>query len=523
MAFPTGWARKCKITIPDAKIVGSNTDFPILLTEDNFPTEMLDGGVNSALNGGGDVRFSEDSAGAIRMDLDIVTFVTGGTPDVELWTKRPTLNTGAAKDIWVWYSKAGETQPAVTAAYGRNTVYSIEKTRWHLKDGAATEVNLTGNSSYDVVKAGTITEDFVNVAIGKSSADFGGVGHYDLATDPFAGLTAFTLRGWIRNTGTSADGIIGNWQGNANMSALIFTGSSDHLYVRLRNTSGTVATLISSTLVQTQPGTPWYFIAIRYDGSNFYIDIDGVNEKAGAFSGTINTAATNNPEIGRFNSDANTRWAGNLKELALSPSDLGFDWTKTEYNNQSDPATFAIPGTPEAVGSGAILTVQSAVNNHTADSPTLSQAHSLSPNSTSHSQTADIPPLSQGKVITVNDAAHGLSSDQAALNQVHSLTPNNAAHSQAADSPTLTAGQSLGVSDGPHDLTSNDVTLNQLQALVAHNSTHGLMSDMAGTFNPSAFSPNPIRSHKATREKRTSSPSSADRTTHPSNPRTLRI
>ncbi|VAX04180.1 hypothetical protein MNBD_ALPHA03-452, partial [hydrothermal vent metagenome] len=190
MAFPTGWAKKCIITIPDARISGSNTDFSILLTEDNFPVEMLDGGAASALNGGGDVRFSEDSAGLIQLPCEIVSFVTGGTPSAEVHVKLSALNTGADKIFYVWYNKAGEVQPLVTDPFGRNAVYTTEKARYRLQEAGASEGNLTGGTSYDSTKAGTIVADTVNKVFGASSANLNNSGYYDIADDPFAGATS---------------------------------------------------------------------------------------------------------------------------------------------------------------------------------------------------------------------------------------------------------------------------------------------------------------------------------------------
>jgi len=177
MAFPTGWQRKCIITIPDAQISGNNSNFPVLLTEANFPAEMLGGGVNSALNGGGDVRFSEDSAGAIPLACEVVSLVTGAVPSAEVWVKLPTINTGTAKTLYVWYKKSGEVQPVVSAPYGRNAVWADYQAVWHLRDTNWTDSSGNGND-LTLTGTGSITAD--GVLLGASS---------DLRTSNTAALT----------------------------------------------------------------------------------------------------------------------------------------------------------------------------------------------------------------------------------------------------------------------------------------------------------------------------------------------
>ncbi len=77
MAFPDGWGRKQKITIQSTQVVGSgsHSDLPVLVTLDHLDTEVVDAGSNSALNGGGDIRFSTDSAGSTQLACEIVDFV----------------------------------------------------------------------------------------------------------------------------------------------------------------------------------------------------------------------------------------------------------------------------------------------------------------------------------------------------------------------------------------------------------------------------------------------------------------
>ncbi|WP_372899169.1 hypothetical protein, partial [Stieleria sp.] len=100
MAFPTGWTRKCELTFASTP----TADLAALFTEDNLPSEMFDAdGDNPALNGGGDIRFSSDSAGTSQLPCEVVSFVTDNDPangTAQVWVKVP-----AAASVWVWYGK----------------------------------------------------------------------------------------------------------------------------------------------------------------------------------------------------------------------------------------------------------------------------------------------------------------------------------------------------------------------------------------------------------------------------------
>lgn len=126
-SFPSGWGRRQKITINSAEVAGtgSHTDFTAKITLGHLAESVIDAGSNSALNGGGDIRFSSDSAGATQLACEIVNFVTNATyasRKCEIWVKIPSLSTSVDTDIYIWYNKTGETQPAVTGTYMANVI-----------------------------------------------------------------------------------------------------------------------------------------------------------------------------------------------------------------------------------------------------------------------------------------------------------------------------------------------------------------------------------------------------------------
>ena len=80
-----GWNRKQPITIDHNQVAGASDliDFPFLVTLDHLDEEVVDGGAYSALNGGGDLRFSMDSNGNNRLAIEVVEFVTSVTRAID--------------------------------------------------------------------------------------------------------------------------------------------------------------------------------------------------------------------------------------------------------------------------------------------------------------------------------------------------------------------------------------------------------------------------------------------------------
>lgn len=140
MAFPSGWQRRCLLTLDRTVEDG----FPVLLTQANLPSEMLDAdGSNAALEGGGDIRFSSDIDGATQLPCEVVSFVRNNNP--ALGTAQIWVRCGAISSLYVWYKKAGESQPLVTEAFGRNATWDKFHAVYHLE----TEPNNTASEITD--------------------------------------------------------------------------------------------------------------------------------------------------------------------------------------------------------------------------------------------------------------------------------------------------------------------------------------------------------------------------------------
>jgi hypothetical protein len=134
VAFPDGWAHRVAITIDAGDIDADLTSwtlvfdqsFASVLTQVNGPLDA--DGTRASLNGGGDVRFSSDAAGANQLACDIRDWTTNNNPasaTCEVAVGGSGLDPSSSSDttIYMWWGKSGETQPGAATTYGQYNAY----------------------------------------------------------------------------------------------------------------------------------------------------------------------------------------------------------------------------------------------------------------------------------------------------------------------------------------------------------------------------------------------------------------
>ena len=342
MAFPDGWGRRHKITIANTEVDGSSalTDYPMLVTLDHLDTEVVDAGSNSALNGGGDLRFSSDLAGASQLACEVVDFVTNvtaGSRKCEVYVSVPSVSASVDTDIYVWYKKTGEVQPAVTNVYGRNAVWANYEVVCH--DGGPTDS--TGNTT--PVKTGSPTT---------TTGKFTSATNYGLDSDLWwyestvVNSSVFSMQVWayIDNTSvtTKGQGALALLQ-NSGDRAVLAADNSPNEWGNWDDQNSWLR------YGQAQELDVWRSAAVVVNNT---VDRRGYYEGAKlATESAINLTdiAKTKFRMGEAGQGAET-WDGLLCEARLTYLALSDDWISTEYSNQTSPAAFASAGTPVSVG-----------------------------------------------------------------------------------------------------------------------------------------------------------------------------
>lgn len=363
-AFPDGWGRKCKLTIQASKVPETQTNHPVPVDENCLPSEIFAAGAYPALDGGGDIRFSSDASGSTRLSCEVVSWDSTNST-CEVYTKIPSISSSVNTDFYIWYNKAGESQPARDAAYGSEDVWSNSYAFvYHLEEEQAgmnadlyTEETSNSNVGDDSVSA---TGQDGQLGNGQQFDDTDDCIYvpYHAALEP---TTSLTLSVWVKR-----DGALDQYDEVCHKSIsegddppyLLYSlqesnhADRDSLRFNLGHPGGGLNTI--DTYAPMTDAT-WYYYAMSFRNAQ-----DTLYSWQGD-AGTLyevkeydnnNSLATDNTDdlyIGAFFQTNQTirHWGGYIDEVRLSDVGRTKGWIETAYNGQYNPSTFIIEGTPE--------------------------------------------------------------------------------------------------------------------------------------------------------------------------------
>lgn len=361
--FGAGWNRKVAITIDNTKVSGSGdlTDFPVLLTVDNFPSEMFDAdGSYSAKSDGCDVRFSSDEDGAIELPIEVVEFTTDNDPangSAEIYVKIPTLDYNDDTVIYAWYNNASASCYAVDDTYGSENVWDSNYLMvHHLRGAAYTDLDDSTSNDNDFTAEGGSPDYNQAGKLGTSAVNFtaGSSEYLDWAFSGFGSFVSnsnFTNEVWIN---PDLDNVRMSYFCDYNSAGSAVSMCMEGGGYTLANGYWNALTFDSS-VKQMQSGYAystgtWYNVVFSFNDSTNRRDIyvQGTSQvnntlQTGALANGVNTS------LGRAGDYAAALYFdGKIDELRVSGSARSADWIATGYNNQSAPDTFASAGTPES-------------------------------------------------------------------------------------------------------------------------------------------------------------------------------
>ena len=343
MAF--GYTR----TLPT--ITGSHSDFPVLLTAGSFPAAAIDGGASSIDNGGGNLRAYTDSGKATQLSLEVVTFVTGGTPDIQVWCKIPTAAT--SNTIFLEADAVATTQPAVGVAFGRNSVWADYEAVIHANETGTDGVfvDSTGNSHDTTLTTGaTLATTTTGHPFGATWPDFDTTSAATLTSSAqILNNSAMSISAWIDPDVLSAgDGIIGNrYQ------------SGDTEWYTLQSNGRTFAKgPTTEDLVNGSFAASTRYVTTTHDASSLDLFVNGAlnaDDTSIANTGGINTPVGRDYRFGTYFADASgSRYDGRAGSLKFRKLKISLNLHSTEYNNQSDPVNWGTSSAWADGGGGSV-------------------------------------------------------------------------------------------------------------------------------------------------------------------------
>lgn len=335
-------------------ITGTHSGFVGLFVTANFPAGSLSG-PNAILNGGGNLRAYTDSTKATALPLEIVSLVTGGTPEAQVWVRLNSLSTGGT--VYLEADDTETTQPAVTDPLGRNAVWQDQVSEFHFQDSGA---DSAGNN--DLSDVGSPV--YVDGNIGRA---FAPLGTARLEDTSFGGSTGsnITITCWVNadDMTTSAyvsQGFVG---GSNNRTAIIKGYQPGHYNIFDQGAYPTGNP--SDTQI---PATAGVYSKLTYttDGTRLKGYMNGLE--------VFDVAATTTVGLTRLiigGSLSADTFDGDISNYRVTNRAFDSDLEKLEYDNQSSPSTFWSSSAWVDSGGGISVTEQLKNINYTPLDPTI--------------------------------------------------------------------------------------------------------------------------------------------------------
>ena len=356
MAFTASdWGRGVPIDIDNTLVSGSgsHTDVIVHITLSNIPVEAIDAGSNSALNGGGDLRFSTDINGATQLPMDIVAYVTNASAPSRqclINVLVPSVSTSADTTIHMFYKKAAEVQPAVGAAFGRDAVFVDTYAAYHL--GSVSTVDRSGNSN--TLSSTNAPSSSTNGELGEGSSDFDGSNDDRSTSSNFNTNNIVTMEMlFSRNSNTmdSFGGVIATGGFDTNDGGLVMNRVDTTSVWTLESFPVSSNSSISETSAWAAIGTFQTMHITSDRGSTktrFYVD--------GSALAAENTSHTRgNSSSPLFLGEAITfgdNAAVDIELVIMYDRYLDLDYVATRDNAMRDSENFTTAGTPFTPTSG---------------------------------------------------------------------------------------------------------------------------------------------------------------------------
>lgn len=347
MAFPDGWQYRVPLTISSTYVDSLLSDFTVIVHEDMLPAAVW----SDALDGGGDLRFSSDESGSTQLACDVRIFDT--TSEVcDVAVNVPSIASGTDTTIYMWFGKAGESQPSASDTYGQHNAYDSNYVGvWPLNEnpsGTAPQMSdRTSNGNHGASVGSMTSGDSVVGPVG-NALDFDGSDDFlSIGTDASLamGTGDFSVSGFFK-TSASSGYIYSRGRAYTGGKRYAFLVSSGGNLAGSIDDNTTVINIFSSS---TYTDNQWHHGAFVRNSDTLYLYGDGTSDATpvtGANSlGSINEGAARIAAVqDARDSSISDHFTSLLDELRISNSARSAAWVKAEYNNLLNPASFISAG-----------------------------------------------------------------------------------------------------------------------------------------------------------------------------------
>jgi len=348
--YDSNWDYRVKVTVASAEVDADLTDFPVYVDLSDLPAGFF----SHVKSDGGDIRVTKTD-GTTEVPREVVAISTGSSTGELHFKASGTLSSSSDTDFYIYYGNSGASEPATTATYGRDNVWSDYAAVYHMNEdpsGSSPQmVDSTGNG-YDGTSAGFMTSgDLITGQVGKGLDMDGSNDEINIGTTPhFSNATAMTWSLWA-NSPTGVRSFIAKGTNSSPFEGINMFVNSGRFIMSLVPSTGTGGQIYRQSATTAYSDSAVRFYAATYAGDNAASSINlyanGANvdgSAVGTWSGSQVT--TRNLKIGER--DGGINFLGLEDEIRLRFSVLTSTWISTEYSNQNAPSSFYTAGSEES-------------------------------------------------------------------------------------------------------------------------------------------------------------------------------
>ncbi len=348
------WSYRKKLTIDHNRVVGSLSNFPVLI-------DISDSNLASNAQGNGyDIVFTDASNVKLNHEIEFFNSATGR---LIAWVNVPTLSSVSDTVLYMYYGNpSASNQQNVAGTWDSNYVMVQ-----HLEQATGTFIDSTGYHN-NCTPYGGVSQN----ASGKIDGAAGFDGSSSYATIPFGLSPPYTIECWANPTTLSQNNAIISFQqtdtGGSGVSMGIYT---DKNQIVVGNYAYQYALSGVSTYLTAGTWSYWCDAVTAANNIAFYL-----NGAVRTLSYSLNSYYSNDANyrvIGaRHSSSSYSRfWNGTVDEVRISNIVRSASWLSTEYNNQQSPSSFYSVG-PEETLTTLVISNPSPLNGATRVSTSLS-------------------------------------------------------------------------------------------------------------------------------------------------------
>jgi len=347
MAFPIAYSRYQKVVIQSSKVSADETDYVLYVALSDLSKAGADI-FDICQTDGGDIRVTKDDE-VTQLARQVVDIDTVGKTGALYVKYAGTLSSSVNTTIFIWYN-GSDTEPATSATYGRDNVWTGYNAVIHLSEANNTDsngyVDSSGNGEHGTGVSMANSE--VAGILEYDAQDLDGSGDY-VYSDPSAfDVSEGTLSFWVKPVNWSAGG------GDNVVIIYYATSLSDRFWIR-HNTSdqwevgfengGVDDIIFFADSGFTFTTGNWYHFQVTWDdaGNSVKFYVNSVEE---ASTTTINNSGlvfSNYGYIGAYTGGTISH-EGLMSSFRLSGTEFTSDRITTDWNNQNDPDTFYTTG-----------------------------------------------------------------------------------------------------------------------------------------------------------------------------------